>query len=153
VHVSGKAKIDTFKGGTISIDSNTEILDGVLVITYGGDIKIGKDCSINPYTIVYGHGNTTIGNNVLIAGGCMIIPSNHIFSRTDIPISVQGKESQGIEISDDVWIGHGCSILDGVKIGEGSVIAAGSVVTQSVEAYSIMGGVPARLLKKRVKEK
>lgn len=141
--------IDTYKGGIISIGKNTEILHGVVIKTYGGSITIGNECSINPYTIIYGHGNTTIGNNVLIAGGCMLIPSNHNFSRIDIPINTQGEKSIGIVIEDDVWIGHGCSILDGVRIEKGSIVGAGSVVTHHVESYSIVAGVPARLVKKR----
>ena len=122
-----------------------------MVLTYGGRIEIGENCSIGPYSIIYGHGGVTIGNNVLIAGATMIIPNNHNFKDTSVPIAFQGNESLGIVIEDDVWIGHACSILDGIKIGQGSVIAAGSVVNENVEPYSIMGGVPAKLLMKRKK--
>jgi len=141
---------DTSLGGEITIGSNNEVLNGCLLMTYGGKISIGSGCSINPYTIIYGHGaGTVIGNNVLIAGHCMIIPANHVFSRTDLPINQQGTSSKGIIIEDDVWIAAGCQILDGVTIGQGSIIAAGSVVNKSVEPYSIVGGVPAKLIKKR----
>ena len=141
---------DTSAGGTITIGSNTEILNGCLLMTYGGSISIGNHCSINPYTILYGHGKgLVIGNNVLIAGHCLIIPSSHVFTRTDIPINQQGEHSKGIVIEDDVWIGAGCQILDGVTIARGSIIAAGSVVNKSTEPFSIMGGVPAKLIKKR----
>jgi acetyltransferase-like isoleucine patch superfamily enzyme len=141
---------DTSAGGTITIGSNNEILNGCLLMTYGGNISIGNNCSINPYTILYGHGKgLVVGNNVLIAGHCLIIPSNHVFSRTDIPINQQGEHSKGIVIEDDVWIGGGCQILDGVTITKGCIIAAGSVVNKSTEPYSIMGGVPAKLIKKR----
>ena len=136
-------------GGKIFIGKNSQILDGVLILTYGGTIDIGENCNINPYTIIYGHGGTKIGNNVLIAGHCMIIPNNHIFSDKNIPISKQGCIAKGITIEDDVWIGHGCSILDGVTIGKGSIIAAGSVVSKSVEAYSVVAGVPAKKIKER----
>lgn len=128
-------------------------MDGVLVLTYGGNIRIGRQCSINPYTVIYGHGNTTIGDNVLIAGGCMIIPSNHTFSRLDIPINQQGNTARGIVIEDNVWIGHGCSILDGVTIGEGSVVAAGSVVTRSTPPRVVVAGIPAKVVKNRNEEK
>jgi acetyltransferase-like isoleucine patch superfamily enzyme len=119
-------------------------------MTYGGIIEIGSNCSINPYTIIYGHGlGTKIGNNVLIAGHCMIIPANHNFSHTDVPINKQGINSKGIIIEDDVWIGSGCQILDGITIGKGAVIAAGAVVNKSVEPYNIVGGVPAKIIGKR----
>ena len=98
------ALLETYLGGSISIGRCTEILHGAVIQTYGGNIVIGNHCSINPYTIIYGHGNTTIGDNVLIAGGCMIIPSNHNFIRVDVPINSQGAKSIGIVIEDDVWI-------------------------------------------------
>jgi acetyltransferase-like isoleucine patch superfamily enzyme len=148
--ISDKVLLDTDVNGRIEIGNLTEILHGCLLMTYGGSILIGSNCSINPYTIIYGHGSgTKIGNNVLIAGQCMIIPANHNFSRTDIPMNLQGTNSKGIVIEDDVWIGAGCQILDGVTISRGSIIAAGSVVNKSTEPYSIMGGVPAKLIKKR----
>jgi acetyltransferase-like isoleucine patch superfamily enzyme len=143
------ALVEIRYGGKISIDENTELLDGVLVLSYGGEIKIGKKCSINAYTIIYGHGGVTIGDNVLIAGHCMVIPNNHNFSNRNVLIRDQGATSKGIVIKDDVWIAHGCSILDGVTIGQGAVIAAGSVVNKSVEPYTIVGGVPAKKIKDR----
>jgi acetyltransferase-like isoleucine patch superfamily enzyme len=144
------AKIEIKYGGSISIGDHTEILEGVILQTYGGDIKIGSNCSLNPYSIIYGHGDISIGNNVLIAGGCMIIPSNHTFGDVSVPIKTQENVSKGIVIEDDVWLGHGCSILDGVTIGQGSVIAAGSVVNKSIDRFSVSAGVPAKLIRKRV---
>jgi acetyltransferase-like isoleucine patch superfamily enzyme len=66
-----------------------------------------------------------------------------------MPIRQQGSTSRGIQIEDDVWIGHGCSILDGVVIGRGAIVAAGSVVTKNVPSFAVVGGVPARVLKQR----
>jgi len=144
------SSFDTSLGGQIILGNNNEILNGCLLMSYGGKISIGSGCSINPYTIIYGHGvGTIIGNNVLIAGQCMIIPANHNFSRTDVPINQQGTNSKGIIIEDDVWIAAGSTILDGVKIGKGAIVAAGSVVKHSVEPYSVVGGVPARVIKMR----
>jgi acetyltransferase-like isoleucine patch superfamily enzyme len=149
VYIDFNAVIRLHGKGTIIIDDNTSINHGVCLMTYGGNIKIGKNCDINPYTIIYGHGNTTIGNNVLIAGHCMIIPNNHNISDINLPISKQGNTSKGILIEDDVWIAHGCSILDGVNIGTGSVIGAGSVVNKSIPPYSIAVGIPAKIIKSR----
>jgi len=141
--ISYNSKIRIKFGGSIVIGEGTEILDGVRIYTYGGNIKIGNRCSINHLTIIYGHGGTTIGNDVLIAGHSMIIPNNHLFNRLDTPISSQGNSSIGIIIMDDVWIGHSSSILDGVIIGSGSIVGAGSVVTKSIKNLSIATGVPA----------
>lgn len=148
-HVYRGATIETRHGGSITIGKEGEILDGVLLLSYGGNIRIGDYCSINPYTIVYGHGGVTIGNNVLIAGHTMIIPANHIFSDRNTPIGRQGCTTKGIYIEDDVWIGHACSILDGVTIGKGAVIGAGSVVTKDIPPYSIALGNPAQVVKMR----
>lgn len=149
-HIADNAKIEIRYGGKIVINRNTEVLEGVLIFTYGGTVWIGENCSINPYTIIYGHGNIKIGNSVLIAGHCMIIPSNHNFKDKSQTIMNQGNTSKGIVIEDDVWIAHSCSILDGVTIGKGAVVAAGSVVNKSVPSYSIVGGVPARIIGSRI---
>jgi acetyltransferase-like isoleucine patch superfamily enzyme len=149
VYISLDAQLETRYGGKITIGDNSEIWDGVKLLTYRGNISIGTDCKINAYTVIYGHGNTEIGNNVLIAGHCMIIPNNHGFAARNIPMSIQPCTTKGIKIEDDVWIAHGCSILDGVTIGTGSIVAAGSVVNKDVPPYSIVGGVPMRILKSR----
>jgi len=149
VVIKDDAKVEVRYGGSISIGDKTEILDGALILSYGGNIRIGLNCSVNSFTIIYGHNNTTIGNNVLIAGHCMIIPNNHIYSDKRKLILEQGCKGKGIAIEDDVWIGHGCSILDGVTIGKGSVIAAGSVVNRDVPAYCVYGGVPAKQISSR----
>jgi acetyltransferase-like isoleucine patch superfamily enzyme len=148
--IHSTVQFNTSRGGVVQIGFNTEILNGCLLMTYGGNIIIGDNCSINPYTILYGHGKgLKIGNDVLIAGHCLIIPSNHVFLEKKISINRQGEESKGIEIEDDVWIAAGSTILDGVIIRKGTIVAAGSVVNKSTEPYSIVGGVPAKLIKYR----
>jgi acetyltransferase-like isoleucine patch superfamily enzyme len=86
---------------------------------------------------------------VRIAANTTIIPANHNFSNLEKPIRKQGLTKEGIKIEDDVWIGSGCRILDGVKIGKGAVIGAGSVVTSSVPSNTVYGGVPAKHIKDR----
>lgn len=153
INFCSNLNFNTTNGGSITIGNNTEILYGCLLISHGGKIEIGHQCSINSYTIIYGHGKgVRIGNNVLIAGQCIIIPANHKFTRTDIPINLQGETYQGIVIEDDVWIGAGSQILDGVTIGTGAVVAAGSVVNKNVTPYAVVGGIPAKLIKMRNRE-
>lgn len=148
--ISKTAVVECRFGGSITIGKNSEILDYVMLLTYKGEIEIGDNCSINPFCVIYGHGGVKIGNDVLIATHTVIIPSNHNFSSLDRPIRLQGNTSKGIIIEDDVWIGAGCKILDGVIIGKSSIVAAGSVVNKSIEPYSIVGGVPAKLIRKRL---
>ena len=149
VSIMGDVRLDVSKGGLIEIREGCVLNHGVYIASYGGVISIGERCSFNPYCVVYGHGNLHIGNDVRIAAHTVIIPSNHNFDRLDVPIHEQGLSKQGILIKNNVWIGTGARILDGVVINEGAVIAAGSVVNKNVPANAVVGGVPAILIKTR----
>lgn len=111
---------------------------------YGNVIQIGDNSSVNPHTFIQGGGPVLIGNDVRIAAYCSIVASNHIFSDPNTLIREQGLKKMGVTIGNDVWIGVGARILDGVVIGNGAVIGAGAVVTKSVEPFAIVVGVPAR---------
>lgn len=114
-----------------------------------GKIKIGSNCSVNPYTILFANGDLIIGDWVRIATHVVINPGNHLYDDIDTPIDLQPSTYKGVIIEDDVWIGAGVIILQGCKIGKGSVIGAGTVLTKSVEPYSVVVGVPGRVIKKR----
>jgi acetyltransferase-like isoleucine patch superfamily enzyme len=79
----------------------------------------------------------------------VIVPSNHVFSDPDITIKDQGLTQIGITIEEDVWIGAGVRVLDGVVLGRGCVVAAGAVVTKSVAPRIVVGGVPAKQISTR----
>jgi acetyltransferase-like isoleucine patch superfamily enzyme len=117
-----------------------------MLLAEGGYIIIGNNCSVNPYTILYGHGGLTIGNWVRIAAHTTMIPANHIFADRSQPISKQGLTRQGIVIEDDVWVGANATVLDGAHISAGCVIAAGAVVKGRTEPFGVYAGVPARLI-------
>lgn len=136
-------------GGYVSIGSNCLLHEGSRILAYGGSVIVGDRTSVNPFSILYGHGGLSIGTGVLIAAHVVMIPSNH---NTELgkPIRGQGSTSKGIVIEDDVWIGAGAHILDDVHIESGAVIAAGAVITaQRVEANTILGGIPARPIGRR----
>lgn len=98
-------------------------------------------------------GEVHIGDNVMMGPECHIWTINHNFSSLELPMLQQGiTEEQPVCIGDDVWIADRVTILPGVTIGSGSIIAAGAVVTKDVPPYSIVGGVPAKVLKSRVQE-
>jgi acetyltransferase-like isoleucine patch superfamily enzyme len=143
---------DTFLGktdGKVEIGKNCIIMSGAIIAAYGGFIKIGDSVSINPYSIIYGHGGVSIGEGTRIASHCVIIPANHIFDDPKTFIKNQGLKHQGINIGKDVWLGTGVRILDGVTIGNGAVIGAGGVVTKDISSGSIAVGVPARVIGSR----
>lgn len=143
------SKLRLINGGSIIIGKESHIHDYAMVLTYGGTIKIGSHFSLNPFSILYGHGGIKIGNNVRIAAHTVVVAANHVFKDKKVPIRLQGLTTKGITIGDDVWIGANCTILDGVRIGNGCVIGAGSVVKKSIKDYTIAAGSPARILSQR----
>lgn len=115
----------------------------------GGEIRIGNDCSLRNGVIVFGAGGVRIDDDCRLATGVVLIAFNHRFDDPGVPIRTQGITKVGIHVCEDVWIGARAIVLDGVTIGRGSVVAAGAVVTRDVEPFSIVAGVPARLVGKR----
>lgn len=115
-------------------------------------IVLGRNSFCGCYCVFGINGGLIIGENVMIADAVTIRDTNHMFSRTDVPMIYQGVTVNPISISDDVWIGHGAIILQGVKINKGSVIAAGAVVSKDVPEYAIVGGVPAKIIRYRSAE-
>jgi acetyltransferase-like isoleucine patch superfamily enzyme len=145
----GKGVVIDPQNGTIEIGKGTTIHAGAQLLGAGGYIKIGTNCSINSDCLLYGHGGLIIGDNVRMAAKTIVIPANHRFDELQVPIYRQGENRLGIRIGDDVWIGAGVIILDGVNVATGSVIGAGSVLTRSTEDYGVYVGNPARLIRRR----
>lgn len=135
--------------GTIEIGAGSLIREGAILQSYGGKITIGDKSAINPYCILQGNGGITIGNSTLIAANVAIFSANHVFSDPSKQIQTQGETTKGVRIGNDVWVGAGSIILDGVDIGDGAVVAAGTVVNVNVPAYAVVAGVPAKVVKHR----
>jgi acetyltransferase-like isoleucine patch superfamily enzyme len=150
--ISPEARIHP-RNGRIRIGSRSTIAAGV---TIQGNVDLGENCSLQTGTLLVGYGipeevsgRITIGNNVRIAPFVQMIASNHRFDDTSRPITDQGLQFGPITIEDDVWVAGRVIVTAGVTIGTGSVLAAGAVVTRDVPAGSVVGGVPARILKSR----
>lgn len=111
------------------------------------NISIGNNVYVGENVYIYAfEGKVEIGNKVLIANGVTINSRNHNFKDKDTPIMYQGYSASSVVIHSDVWIGAGAIILPGIVIGQGAVIAAGAVVSKDVPPYSVVGGVPARVI-------
>jgi acetyltransferase-like isoleucine patch superfamily enzyme len=136
-------------GGRILVSEGVTISDGVIIAAYGGTIEIAANAYIGPYCVLYGHGGLSIGQNTMIGAHTVVVPANHGFGPVDAPMNVQPLTREGISIGEDVWIGSGCTVLDGVRIGNGAVIGAGSVVTKDIDAYCVAFGVPAVVARSR----
>lgn len=106
-------------------------------IVVGDRVFIGTGCEFN-----INHG-ITVGDDGLIASGCRFVDHDHGFEM-GVPMNRQSSTGQSIVIGKDVWIGCNVVVLKGVNIGDGAIVAAGAVVTKTIPAMEIWGGVPAK---------
>ena len=136
-----------FKYSWVKYNGFVRVMPGVEFVRF--DIEIGHNVQFGKSTLV--SCDITFGNNVLIASGVSFIDKmDHDFSVVGTPMWNTGRRpSEKTIIGSDVWIGAGSIILAGVKVGDGAIIAAGSVVTKDVQSCEIWGGVPARKIKNR----
>ena len=117
----------------------------------GGSIVFGMNFASNEEVFI----NADIGGNVIFGDDCLVGPrvifrtANHQFADRKKKINMQGHSIGDINVGDDVWIGANAIILPGVRIGSGSVVAAGAVVTKDVPPFTVVAGVPAKIIKQR----
>ncbi|WP_224751936.1 acyltransferase [Microbacterium helvum] len=142
---------ECFISGLASIDNDALRLGDRTYVAAGayltGDLVTGADCSINPYTVI--RGKVTMGDAVRIGAHTSILGFNHSME-SGTPVFRQPLTSKGIVIGEDVWIGSHVVILDGVRVGSHSVLAASAVVTKDVPEGAVVGGNPARFIRWRV---
>ncbi len=146
--VSVNKKPQIVNKGTIHMGDDVRVWSNIhktkIFVDKGAKLTIGKNSRINGVHISVSH-NIEIGNNVRIAPYSIIIDND--FHRIDDHFSDEGNRGP-IVIEDDVWITMNCMVMKGVRIGKGAVIAAGAVVTKDVAPFTVVGGVPAKLIKK-----
>jgi acetyltransferase-like isoleucine patch superfamily enzyme len=134
-------------GPNVSLQRNVAIECTGSLQKLGRGVVIGANVGIGSNTFLGAAGGIRIGDNTIIGNYVSFHSENHVFDRLDIPIHQQGTTWQGIEIGEDCWIGAKVTLLDGVRIGDQSVIAAGAVVKGGVyPPCSILAGVPARVV-------
>ena len=136
----------------IQIGNNVEIRKGARLETRGEKtkqpkIEIGDDTSIHFYFHCGAFQSVKIGKNVLIAGNVYISDHDHVFSDPDVPPLHSGWDIKPVIIEDEVWIGEGAKILKGVRVGKRAVIGANAVVTKDVPPHTIVGGIPAKIIR------
>jgi acetyltransferase-like isoleucine patch superfamily enzyme len=130
----------------IKCGKNVSIHQGVYLKSIR-KLAIGNNVSIHPMCYIDAAGGLEIKDNVSIAHSCSILTTNHQWSDISIPIKYNNIIYGKVSINDDVWIGCGCRILAGVTIGNRAIVAAGAVVNKNVENNTIVGGIPAKILK------
>lgn len=134
----------------MSIGKNTRFGRGCFITACNGSLVVGDNTAISPLcNIGADDGSIELGSNVAIGPGTVIRAANHRFSLLDAPIMSQGHTPGKVVIEEDVWIGANCVITPDVCIGRGAIVGAGAVVTRDVPPCMIVGGVPAREIKRR----
>lgn len=149
-YLSALGKDGIYLGDNVGIGSYSRIVVSTSLNNLGSFIKIGNNVGIGEFAYLGGGGGLVIGDDCIVGQYFSCHPENHNYDNLSLPIRLQGVNRKGIAIGQNCWIGSKVTILDGVKIGDGSIIAAGSVVTNSFPENSIIGGVPAKILKKRL---
>lgn len=155
------ARIRNIRGNSryIRVGGHTLVAGELLVFKHGGSISVGEWCYIGEGTRIWSSGSVNIGNRVLISHNVNIFDSmthplnareRHAHFKaivlTGHPININLGE-RPVTIANDVWIGASACVLCGVIIGEGAIVAAGSVVTKDVPPYSVVAGNPARVIR------
>jgi acetyltransferase-like isoleucine patch superfamily enzyme len=140
----GKDKLKI--GNNVNIGSFSQVIISTSFNNIGEHITICDNVGIGEFSYI--GGGTTIGKDTIIGQYFSTHPENHHFFNKDLLIREQGVSRKGIVIGNNCWLGSKVTILDGVTIGDGCVVAAGSVVTKSFENGLIIGGVPAKVIKK-----
>ena len=141
----------TKNSGSVELGKGVELYSDIIIETgEGGSVKIGANTHIQPRCQFSAFmAPIQIGCRVEIAPNCAFYPYNHDLVPgkpiRDQPLKTKG----GIVVGDDAWLGFGVVVLDGVRIGKGAVVGAGSVVTRDIPDNAIAVGVPARVVKMR----
>ena len=147
VYVSGLSKSPVVFGNNVRIGANSQVVASTSFNQIGEFIRIGNNVGIGEFSYLGGGGGLEIGDDCIVGQYFSCHPENHNFKNPDKLIRLQGVSRKGIRIGNNCWIGSKVTILDGVTIGDNCVIAAGAVVNKDMPPNSVIGGVPAKVIK------
>lgn len=154
VVLDGNVVLDA-KGENSKIEIGDDVFIGKnsILSCASGTIKLGNNVSIGPNCYVKAsHSPVNLGTYVSMGSNSVVISGNIDYKRLDIPMLKQQGKAEGIIIGDDVWLGVGVNVIDGARIGNGSVVGAGAVVMKNIPDYSIFSGRPPMLVGNRTKQ-
>jgi acetyltransferase-like isoleucine patch superfamily enzyme len=149
VIIDGLSKNGIHLGRNVTIGAYSHLRASVLS-NLGDTLRFSDRSSCEAYSFIGAGGPVYIGEDVIMGQHVSFHAENHVFADTSLPIRLQGVTRIGIAIEDDCWIGANVTFLDGTKIGRGCVVAAGSVVRGDIPPFSIIGGIPARIIRSRI---
>lgn len=154
VYIGAYSYIDCLSSGGVALGNNVTIREGCwlqMISHYdkpGTQLTVGNNVYIGPRSVLGAGAPITIGDRCAFGANVSLVAENHVFSGEG-EIIEQGVSRKGISIGRDVWMGNNVTVLDGVSVGDSSVIGAGTVLTRSVPARSVVVGVPGRVVKTR----
>lgn len=134
----------------IFIGSNVFVGRNTILYTKDGDIFIDDNVTISFNCDVFSANFVRLGKNIQIAAYTFLNGGSHSFDSLDVPVQEQERSGKGITLEDGVWLGAKVTVLDGVAVGKDTIVGAGAVVTKDVPPMSIAGGVPAKVIRKRI---
>lgn len=146
--IGNKLKLPLIKNMVHHLGLNSTISTNVKMLN-PKQIYIGNRVGIARDAVLDGRGKLKIGDDTMVGFESVILTSTHNSNRIDIPTNKQGMFFAPVAIGNNVWIGTRAIIMPGVTIGDGAIIGANAVVTKDVDNYTVVGGVPARFIKKR----
>lgn len=147
--INALSKKGVIIGNNVTILDNTIIECTGVIRNIGEGLIIGNSVGISQNCFIQVRGMVEIEDNVIFGPGVYVFSENHNTENTDVNIVEQGETRKGVLIKKGVWVGSKATILDGVTIGEHSIVAAGSVVNKDVPPYSVVAGIPAKVIKSR----
>jgi acetyltransferase-like isoleucine patch superfamily enzyme len=147
--VCPRVKLEIGRGATLRIGRWAWIGHGCKLRVHEGEVSIGAKTVIGQECTVSAFQHVAIGRECIIADRVMLIDFDHGVTEVERPIRLQGIYKRDVTVGHNVWIGYGACILRGVTVGDNSIVGTSAVVTSSFPENSVVGGVPARLIRMR----
>ena len=145
--LDGYAKEKIILGDCVKIGAYSNLLSTSHLATFGKGLKMGNNSAVGDFTHFGAPGGIIIGDDVIMGSYVSFHSENHNFTDKTKLIREQGVTSKGIIIGSNVWVGAKVTFLDGCSVGNHCVVAAGAVVNGNFPDYTVIGGVPAKILK------
>ena len=133
----------------ITVGNGVFLGRGTILSCKDGDIVLGDQTNLGFHCEVFSASTVTVGRHGLFAAYTYLVGGGHEFDRADVPVIDQARSSRGIALGDNVWLGTGTKVLDGVRIGRDVVVGAGAVVTEDLPDGAVAVGIPARVVRRR----